>query len=109
MRQLYHHNIAPDGTTLGNPPCNYQGMKDRVAEKVAAAAQGPFVTPERESEIHNQELRKVRAPLSFFDFTYSATKSISLAHAGFLAAARMACSSNLPPAKWSRGRLTSLD
>jgi conjugative relaxase-like TrwC/TraI family protein len=92
MRQLYHHNIAPDGNVIGSKPYNYQGMKDRVAEKVTAAvaAEGPDVTPERESEILNQELRKVRAPVSFFDFTYSVPKSFSLTHAGYLAAARKA-------------------
>lgn len=37
MRQLYHHNIAPDGSAVGNRPYNYQKMKDRVADKVAAA------------------------------------------------------------------------
>jgi conjugative relaxase-like TrwC/TraI family protein len=92
MQQLYHHSIAPDGSMVGSKPYNYQKMKDRVAAKVAAKveAEGPFVTPERESEIRNQELRKVRAPLGFFDFTYSLPKSYSLAHAGFLAAARKA-------------------
>ena len=95
MRALYHEHVAPDGTRLGGRPRSEDAKaarEDRIAVKVAeaVAAEGPYVTPERMSEITNEIRSRHGSQVAFFDFTFSAPKSVSLAHAGHLAAARVA-------------------
>lgn len=92
MKALYHESIAPDGSLVGRPARDYQGMRETLEDRVAAAvaAEGPYVTPERIGEIRNIEKGRLRSSVAFFDFTYSAPKSVSVAHAGYLAAAAAA-------------------
>jgi conjugative relaxase-like TrwC/TraI family protein len=101
MRNLYHNSITPDGEQIGRKPYNYEAMKARVAGKVEAQlALEPYATDKRKAELYNQELSRVSAPVSFFDLTYSAPKSVSLSHAGYLAAAERArCNGDIQAAE----------
>ena len=94
MRNLYHRDEGPDGplNTRQGQAAYQQGrgqLADRVDDAVAAAvaALGPFPTPEEIAGIRVRERAKVRNVVPFFDFTFSAAKSVSIAHAGYLAAA----------------------
>ena len=76
MRCLYHDRITPEGEQIGRNSYSYAAMKDRVPGKVAARlALEPNPSPERQKSIWNEEAGKVKAPVMFFDFTYSAPKS----------------------------------
>ena len=90
IKALYHAGRTPAGTVIGSKPRDYSQMKadleKRVAEAVAAS--GPYATAQQKADIRNAELGKLRSALLFVDFTYSATKSVSLAHAGYLSAAK---------------------
>ena len=100
MRNLYHRDMHPDGQPLNTPQgaARYQQgrnqLADRVDDAVAArvAELGAFVSPEEIADIRVQEKAKVRNMVPFFDFTFSAAKSISLVHASYLAAAAEAFS-----------------
>jgi TrwC relaxase len=82
MRNLYHHDIAPDGTVLerSNRAHTYQGMASTLAERTeeAVAARiaelGPDAT-EREIEEARLMVRgQSRNAVPFFDFTLSMAK-----------------------------------
>src|ERR1022692_4644332 len=76
MRNLYHRSVAPDGTVVGRPPRSFKTMNDDLTERIAeaVAAEGPFVTRERVSELTNIIKGQMRNPVAFFDFTFSAAK-----------------------------------
>ena len=94
MRNLYHRDEGPDG-----PLNTRQGqadyttgrgqLSDRIDAAVAAAVaeRGAFVTAEEIADIRLRERAKVRNTVPFFDFTFSAAKSVSVAHASYVAAA----------------------
>ena len=94
MRDLYHRDEGPDG-----PLNTRQGqadyttgrgqLSDRIDAAVAAAVaeRGAFVTAEEIADIRLRERAKVRNTVPFFDFTFSAAKSVSVAHASYVAAA----------------------
>ena len=95
MRNLYHRDIHPDGQPLNVPQgqASYQTGRNQLADRVddaveaAIAALGPWPQPEEIADIRLRERAKVRNVVPFFDFTFSAAKSVSVAHAGYLAAA----------------------
>jgi conjugative relaxase-like TrwC/TraI family protein len=98
MRNLYHHSVGPDGQSLDMPgrAHQYAGMAatlaDRIEAEIAArvAELGPYVTDRQIREIRLQVASKQRNSVPFFDFTLSMAKSISVAHASFVAAAKQA-------------------
>ncbi len=94
MKALYERGKAPDGRQLGRSRSKYDGMREGLEERVEAAVQdeiareGGFITLDRIEEIRSQERAKLRNSVRFWDFTWSCVKSVSLAQAGYLAAAR---------------------
>ena len=94
MRALYHRDEGPDGplNTRQGQAAYKTGrgqLSDRIDEAVAAAVagRGAFVTAEEIADIRLRERAKVRNAVPFFDFTFSAAKSVSVAHASYVAAA----------------------
>ncbi|MGI5162720.1 MobF family relaxase [Microbispora sp. CA-102843] len=69
---------------LGKAPRRYKSAEQIAAEMLAAE---PDATPERVEQIHAEAARKARNAVMFFDATFSPSKSVSLLHAGFQAAA----------------------
>ena len=88
MRALYHDDIAPSGPLNGLAKPTYKPLADRVDEAVEAQVKelGAFVTAEEVAEIRNREMAKTRNCVPFFDFTFSAAKSVSIVHASLVAA-----------------------
>jgi conjugative relaxase-like TrwC/TraI family protein len=98
MRALYHHDVAPDGSPLETPGARacYERQRatldDRIEAEVAAkvAALGAFPTEREIREIRLMVRAGQRNSVPFFDLTLSMTKSVSVTHASYLAAARQA-------------------
>jgi len=95
MRRLYHEDVGPDGQVLGRRqrraayPAAGGSLHDRIEAEVAAqvAARGRFITPEEIREIRLRERAKFRTVCPFYDYTFSAPKSVSVLWASLLAAA----------------------
>jgi conjugative relaxase-like TrwC/TraI family protein len=95
MRRLYHEDTGPDGQVLvrRQRPGTYSAaggsLYDRIEAEVAAqvAALGRFCTPEEERAIRLKERAKFRTRVPFYDYTFSAPKSVSVLWASLLAAA----------------------
>lgn len=99
MRALYHHGIAPDGTPLAtsqrgpgySAKRTYQQVQDaiekRIREELGELA--PHM-PDRVRKIRLEERAKNRTRTPYYDMTFSAEKSVSLAFAGLMAAAKAA-------------------
>ena len=98
MRALYHHDVAPDGTPLETPggrrgyERQRETLDDRIEAEVAAkvADLGAFPTEREIREIRLMVRADQRNSVPFFDLTLSMTKSVSVTHASYLAAARQA-------------------
>ena len=96
MRDLYHHDVGPDGEPLAmrqrKPRYDTTAAEERAREAIAAAVAGlgRFATPEEIREIELREKAKIRTLTPFYDYTLSAEKSVSLLYAGHLAAAKRA-------------------
>jgi conjugative relaxase-like TrwC/TraI family protein len=96
MRALFHYGIAPDGALLGSrqKAAKYQAratyalVEEAITRRVAAL--GRFATPEEKRDIRLQERARMRAQTPYYDMTFSAEKSVSLAGAGRKAAAKRA-------------------
>jgi conjugative relaxase-like TrwC/TraI family protein len=96
MRALFHYGIAPDGTLLGSrqKAAKYQAraayalVEEAIARRIAAL--GRFATPEEKRDIRLQERSRMRARTPYYDMTFSAEKSVTLAGAGRKAAAKRA-------------------
>jgi len=96
MRALFHYGIAPDGTLLGSrqKAAKYQAratyalVEEAIARRIAAL--GRFATPEEKRDIRLQERARMRTQTPYYDMTFSAEKSVSLAGAGRKAAAKRA-------------------
>ena len=96
MRALFHYGIGPDGTPLGSrqKPAKYQAraayaqVEEAIAKRINAL--GRFATPEEKRDIRLQERSRMRARTPYYDLTFSAEKSVSLAHAGRRASAKRA-------------------
>jgi conjugative relaxase-like TrwC/TraI family protein len=95
MRRLYHEDIGPDGQVLARRqrrakyPEAGGSLYERIEAEVAAqvARLGRFCTPEEEREIRLRERAKFRTAVPFYDYTFSAPKSVSVLWASLLAAA----------------------
>ncbi|WP_223874475.1 MobF family relaxase [Salinispora mooreana] len=70
---------------LGRAPRRFRPVEQRLAERLAAE---PDAGPDRRAQIEQEVLRTQRQPVGYFDLTFSAQKSVSLYHAGLLAAGR---------------------
>jgi len=95
MRKLYHEDVGPDGQVLvrrqrkANYPEAGGSLYQRIEAAVAAqvAAKGRFITPEEEREIRLKERAKFRTVVPFYDYTFSAPKTVSVLWASLLQAA----------------------
>ena len=95
MRRLYHEDVGPDGQVLARRqrrakyPAAGGSLYERIEAEVAAqvARLGRFCTPEEEREIRLRERAKFRTVTPFYDYTFSAPKSVSVLWASLLAAA----------------------
>ena len=97
MRGLYHHDVAPDGTSLTTSQRRHK-YPDKGAQAAAAqeridaqvAVLGRFATPEKIRDIEIAERAKVRSQTPFYDMVVSAEKSVSLLQVGYRAVAKRA-------------------
>jgi len=95
MRALYHEDVGPDGQVLvrrqrkAEYPAGGGKLFDRIEAEVQrqVAALGRFCTPEEERKIRLTERAKFRTVVPFYDYTFSAPKSVSVLWASLLAAA----------------------
>jgi conjugative relaxase-like TrwC/TraI family protein len=95
MRALYHEDVGPDGQVLVRRqrqvayPAAGGSLYDRIEAEVAAqvAELGRFCTPEEERRIRLKERAKFRTRVPFYDFTFSAPKTVTVLWASLLAAA----------------------
>ena len=95
MERLYGAFIDPRDpdrkATLGRAPSGFDGNKDKVSALIAGLlAAEPEATPERRDQIIMQAMRQLRAPVYFFDATFSVPKSVSLLHASLQVRAQQA-------------------
>jgi conjugative relaxase-like TrwC/TraI family protein len=99
MRALYHHDTAPGGVPLGTAqkgpqyPARrtYQQVQEAIDRRVAAElGELARAMPEQVRKIRLEERAKTRTRTPYYDMTFSAEKSVSLAYAGLRAAARTA-------------------
>jgi hypothetical protein len=95
MRRLYHEDTGPDGEVLarrqrpGNYPAAAGSLNTRIEAEVAgrAAALGGIITPEETREIRLRLRAQFRNRVPFYDYTFSAPKSVSVLWASLLQAA----------------------
>ena len=96
MRALYHDDVGPDGQVLARRqrPGRYQAAGGSLYELIEAevqrevAARGRFIQPEEIRQIRlKARARLGRNRVPFYDFTYSAPKSVSVLWASLLQAA----------------------
>jgi len=82
----------PDAkATLGRAPSGFGGLDDKIACRIKALlAAEPDATPERRDELIMRALSERRAPVFFFDVTFSVPKSVSLLHASLQLQAQQA-------------------
>src|SRR5712691_5293682 len=78
---------AEDKARLGSAPRKYKTAR-QVLDGLLAAE--PDATPERAGQLEVQARKMARAAVMFFDFTFSADKSVSVLHASLQAAAMRA-------------------
>ena len=95
MERLYSAFVDPrdpDGkSSLGRAPSRYTGLDDKIAARIEALlAAEPDATPERRDELITRPLSDRRAPVFFFDATFSVPKSVSLLHASLQLRAQQA-------------------
>jgi hypothetical protein len=88
MRGLYHYNVGPDGVPLGAARKSAAAEAKRTWQQIEEAIQariaelGPvFATPEKIREIRHSERSKASTRTPYYDMTFSAEKSVSLAWA----------------------------
>ena len=100
MRALYHHGIRPGGEPLDvrQQPSDYAGMRESledriealIVERVAELGGPEYVTEREMAEIRLMVAGRQRNSVTFFDFTLSTAKSISVAAASYQATAEAA-------------------
>jgi hypothetical protein len=78
---------AEDKERLGSTPRRYK-TAGQILEGLLAAE--PDATPERAGQLEIRARKQARAAVMFFDFTFSADKSVSVLHASLQAAAMRA-------------------
>jgi conjugative relaxase-like TrwC/TraI family protein len=86
MERLYGAFIDPrdpEGKArLGRAPSRFAGLDDKIAARIEAVLSAePEAAPERRGELIMRALGERRAPVFFFDVTFSVPKSVSLLHA----------------------------
>jgi conjugative relaxase-like TrwC/TraI family protein len=94
MRALYHEDVGPDGQVLarrqrpGNYPAAAGSLHKRIEAEVAdeVAAAGGIITPEEIREIRLRLRAQWRNRVPFYDYTFSAPKSVSVLWASLLTA-----------------------
>jgi conjugative relaxase-like TrwC/TraI family protein len=95
MRRLYHEDIGPDGQVLGRrqrkadyPVGGRNSMYQRIEAEVARqkAERGRFWMPEDERALRLKLRSAYRTLVPFYDYTFSAPKSVSVLWASLLAA-----------------------
>ena len=95
MRRLYHEDIGPDGQLLGRrqrkatyPVAGRNSMYQRIEAEVTRqkAERGRFWTPEEERALRLRLRSAYRTLVPFYDYTFSAPKSVSVLWASLLAA-----------------------
>ena len=99
MRALYHHDTAPDGTPLGTAQRGpkyaakrtYEQVQENIEKRVRdeLGELAPHM-PERVRQIRLEERSKTRTRTPYYDMTFSAEKSVSMAFAGLMAESRSA-------------------
>jgi conjugative relaxase-like TrwC/TraI family protein len=99
MRDLYHRDTAPGGVPLGTAQRGPRYQAKRTYEQVQENIEkrirdelgelAPHM-PDRVRKIRMEERAKTRTRTPYYDMTFSAEKSVSLAFAGLMAAARSA-------------------
>jgi conjugative relaxase-like TrwC/TraI family protein len=95
MRALYHEDVGPDGEVLARRqrPGNYAAAAGSLHQRIEAevarqvAERGVFIQPEEIREIRLKERAKFRNRVPFYDYTFSAPKSVSVLWASLLQAA----------------------
>jgi conjugative relaxase-like TrwC/TraI family protein len=95
MRALYHEDVGPDGEVLarrqrpGNYPAAAGSLNARIEAEVAeqVTARGGIITPEETREIRLRLRAQFRNRVPFYDYTFSAPKSVSVLWASLLQAA----------------------
>ena len=95
MRRLYHEDVGPDGQVLarrqrpGNYPAASGSLNARIDAEVAeqVAARGGIITPEETREIRLRLRAQFQNRVPFYDYTFSAPKSVSVLWASLLQAA----------------------
>jgi hypothetical protein len=96
MRALYHHDTARDGTPIGTAQRGpkyaakrtYQQVQESIERRIRDEL-APHM-PDRIRKIRLEERAKTRTRTPYYDMTFSAEKSVSLAFAGLMAAAKTA-------------------
>ncbi|MGW4476977.1 MobF family relaxase [Nonomuraea sp. NPDC004354] len=74
---------------LGNKPYRYKTLDERVAARIKKESVHATLTPERVQEIQAEEAQKLEPKArSFYDVTFTASKSTSLFYAALIAAGR---------------------
>jgi len=94
MKRLYHEDVGPDGQVLarrqrpGKYPEASGSLHKRIEAEVAdwVAAAGGIITPEEIREIRLRLRAQWRNRVPFYDYTFSAPKSVSVLWASLLAA-----------------------
>jgi len=95
MRRLYHEDIGPDGQVLGRrqrkadyPVGGRNSMYERIEAEVARqrAERGRFWMPEDERALRLKLRSAYRTLVPFYDYTFSAPKSVSVLWASLLSA-----------------------
>ena len=99
MRALYHHDTAPGGVSPGTAQHGpkyaakrtYQQVQENVERRIKdeLGELAPHM-PDRVRKIRLAERAKTRTRTPYYDMTFRAEKSVSLAFAGVMAAARAA-------------------
>ena len=92
MRALYHDDVGPDGEVLarrqrpGNYPAAAGSLHKRIEAEVAeqVAARGGIIMPEETREIRLRLRAQWRNRVLFYDYTFSAPKSVSVLWASLL-------------------------
>jgi conjugative relaxase-like TrwC/TraI family protein len=95
MERLYGGFLDPRDPVgmarLGRAPSRFAGLDDKIAARIEALPAGePDAPAERRGELIMRALAERRAPVFFFDVTFSVPKSVSLLHASLQLRAQQA-------------------
>jgi hypothetical protein len=84
VREVFGRLCHPEsGASLGRPPRQFRGYRARLAGLVAGQVLAP--TPERLRELELAAKTDGRKAVAYYDFTFSAVKSVSVYYAALLA------------------------